>query len=94
MSEEKLLNDYGRWPTCLIMIVDDGKAARFPLAPAASKSAASPQALPTQRVKIGGFTYLLKFENVQQEQKIIKKGTSHQSKTKAEIGSQRNDQIP
>lgn len=50
------------------MIVDDGKAARFPLAPAASKSAASPQALPTQRVKIGGFTYLLKFENVQQEQ--------------------------
>lgn len=38
------------------MIVDEGRAARFPLAPAASRSAASPQALPTQRVKIGGLT--------------------------------------
>ena len=44
--------------TCLIMIVDEGRAARFPLAPAASRSAASPHALPTQRVNMGGLTYL------------------------------------
>lgn len=40
------------------MIVDDGRVARFPLAPEAKSKAASPQALPTQRVKIGGLTYL------------------------------------
>lgn len=44
--------------TCLIIMVDEGRAARFPLAPAASSSAASPHALPTQRVNIGGLTYL------------------------------------
>lgn len=44
--------------TCLIIIVDDGKAERFPFAPEAKSNAASPQALPTQRVKIGGLTYL------------------------------------
>jgi len=38
--------------------VDDGKAERFPFAPAAKSKAASPQALPTQRVNIGGLTYL------------------------------------
>jgi len=48
----------GRAQTCLIIIVDDGKAERFPLAPEAKSNAASPQALPTQRVKIGGLTYL------------------------------------
>lgn len=41
------------------MIVDDGNAERFPLAPAAKSKAASPQALPTQSVKIGGLTYLV-----------------------------------
>ena len=45
-------------PTCLIIIVDEGRAERFPVAPAAKSNAASPQALPTQRVKIGGLTYL------------------------------------
>jgi len=40
------------------MIVEDGKAERFPLAPAAKSKAASPHALPTHRVKIGGLTYL------------------------------------
>lgn len=40
------------------MIVDEGKADRFPFAPAANRSAASPQAFPTHSVKIGGFTYL------------------------------------
>ena len=44
--------------TCFIMIVDDGNAERFPFAPAAKSRAASPQALPTQSVKMGGFTYL------------------------------------
>lgn len=44
--------------TCFIIIVDDGKAARFPLAPAAKSKAASPQALPTQSVNMGGLTYL------------------------------------
>lgn len=44
--------------TCLIIIVDDGKAERFPFAPAAKSKAASPQALPTHRVNIGGLTYL------------------------------------
>ena len=44
--------------TCFIMIVDEGKAERFPFAPAAKSKAASPQALPTQRVNIGGLTYL------------------------------------
>lgn len=44
--------------TCFIMIVDEGKAERFPFAPAAKSNAASPQALPTQRVNIGGLTYL------------------------------------
>jgi hypothetical protein len=44
--------------TCFIIIDDDGSAARLPLAPAAKSKAASPQALPTQRVKIGTFTYL------------------------------------
>lgn len=46
--------------TCFIIIVDDGSAARLPLAPAAKSKAASPHALPTQRVKIGTFTYLYK----------------------------------
>ena len=41
------------------MIVEDGSAERFPLAPAERSNAASPQALPTQSVNIGGFTYLL-----------------------------------
>lgn len=45
-------------PTCLIIIVDDGKAARFPLAPAAKSSAASPQALPMHSVNIGVLIYL------------------------------------
>lgn len=40
------------------MIVDEGNAERFPFAPAAKSKAASPQALPTQRVNIGGLTYL------------------------------------
>jgi hypothetical protein len=40
------------------MIVDEGKAERFPLEPAAKSMAASPRALPTQRVNIGGLTYL------------------------------------
>lgn len=40
------------------MIVDEGKAERFPFEPAAKSKAASPQALPTQRVNIGGLTYL------------------------------------
>ena len=44
--------------TCFIIIVEDGSAARLPLAPAAKSKAASPHALPTQRVKIGTFTYL------------------------------------
>lgn len=44
--------------TCLIIIVDDGKAERFPLAPAAKSSAASPQALPTHSVNIGVLMYL------------------------------------
>jgi hypothetical protein len=44
--------------TCFIIIDDDGSAARLPLAPAAKSKAASPHALPTQRVKIGTFTYL------------------------------------
>lgn len=44
--------------TCFIIIVDDGSAARLPLAPAAKSKAASPHALPTQRVKIGTLTYL------------------------------------
>lgn len=43
------------------MIVDDGNAERFPFAPAANSSAASPHALPTHSVKIGGFTYLQSF---------------------------------
>ena len=34
--------------TCFIIIVDDGSAARLPLAPAAKSKAASPHALPTQ----------------------------------------------
>jgi hypothetical protein len=46
--------------TCFIIIDDDGSAARLPLAPAAKSKAASPHALPTHRVKIGTFTYLLK----------------------------------
>jgi len=44
--------------TCFIIIVDEGKAERFPFEPAAKSNAASPQALPTQSVKIGGLTYL------------------------------------
>jgi hypothetical protein len=40
------------------MIVAEGRQARLPLEPAASRRAASPQALPTQSVNIGGFTYL------------------------------------
>jgi hypothetical protein len=44
--------------TCFIIIIDDGSAARLPLAPAAKSKAASPQALPTHSVKIGTFTYL------------------------------------
>lgn len=40
------------------MIVDEGKAERFSLEPAAKSMAASPRALPTQRVNIGGVTYL------------------------------------
>jgi hypothetical protein len=40
------------------MIVEDGRAERFPLAPVARSKAASPQALPTQSVNMGGFTYL------------------------------------
>lgn len=44
--------------TCLIIIVDEGNAARFPFAPAAKSNAASPHAFPTQRVNIGGLTYL------------------------------------
>jgi len=44
--------------TCFIIIVDDGSAARLPLAPAAKSKAASPHALPTHRVKIGTLTYL------------------------------------
>jgi len=51
-----LLNGWDQ--TCLIIIVDDGKAERLPFAPAAKSKAASPQALPTQRVKIGGLMYL------------------------------------
>ena len=47
------------------MIVDEGKAERFPFAPAAKSKAASPQALPIHNVKIGDLTYL--------EQKIIAK---------------------
>ena len=47
------------------MIVDEGKAERFPFAPAAKSKAASPQALPTHKVKIGDLTYL--------QQKIIAK---------------------
>lgn len=39
-------------------MVDEGRADRFPCAPAAKSNAASPHALPTQSVKIGGFTYL------------------------------------
>lgn len=42
--------------TCFIIIVDEGKAERFPLAPEANSKAASPQALPTHSVKIGGLT--------------------------------------
>lgn len=42
--------------TCFIMIVDEGKAERFPFAPAAKSKAASPQALPIQSVKVGGLT--------------------------------------
>jgi hypothetical protein len=41
-----------------LIIDDDGSAARLPLAPAAKSKAASPEALPTQRVKIGTSTYL------------------------------------
>lgn len=48
----------GKEMTCFIIIVDDGSAARLPLAPAAKSKAASPHALPTQSVKIGTFTYL------------------------------------
>lgn len=44
--------------TCFIIIVDDGSAARLPLAPAAKSKAASPHALPIQSVKIGILTYL------------------------------------
>lgn len=40
------------------MIVAEGKAERFPFAPAANSKAASPQALPTHKVKMGGLTYL------------------------------------
>ena len=40
------------------MIVDEGRAERFPFAPEAKSKATSPQALPTQKVNIGGFTYL------------------------------------
>ena len=40
------------------MMVAEGRAERFPLEPAASRSAASPHALPTHSVKMGGFTYL------------------------------------
>jgi len=40
------------------MIVDDGREERFPLAPAAKSKEASPQALPTASVKMGGLTYL------------------------------------
>ena len=44
--------------TCFIIMVADGREERFPLAPAAKSKEASPQALPTQSVKIGGLTYL------------------------------------
>lgn len=46
----------GQERTCFIIIVEEGNAERFPFAPAAKSKAASPQALPTQRVNIGGFT--------------------------------------
>jgi hypothetical protein len=39
--------------TRFIIIGDDESAARSPLAPVTKSKAASPQALPTQRVKIG-----------------------------------------
>lgn len=45
-------------------MVEDGRAARFPFAPAAKSKAASPQALPTQRVKIGGLTYLREYKEL------------------------------
>ena len=45
------------------MIVDEGKAERFPFAPATKSKVASPQGLPTHKVKISDFTYL--------QQKII-----------------------
>jgi hypothetical protein len=40
--------------TSFIIMLADGSAARFPLAPAANNKAASPQAFPTHSVKIGG----------------------------------------
>ena len=39
-------------------MVDEGNAERFPFEPAAKSRAASPQALPTHSVKMGGLTYL------------------------------------
>jgi hypothetical protein len=76
-SRKKNLQDERSWielssttyprNTCFIMIVDEGKAERFPLDPAAKSKAASPQALPTQRVNIGGLTYLQWWKTVIKE---------------------------
>lgn len=54
--EKEDRNTKGLQMTCLIIIVDEGNAARFPFAPAAKSKAASPHAFPTHRVNIGGLT--------------------------------------
>lgn len=42
--------------TYFVLIVEGGNAKQFPFAPASKTKADSPQAIPTQRVNIGGLT--------------------------------------